>query len=164
MSKLKVYYMKEKDLNKWAEAGFDIMPNVPLYGGYAIYIEKKIPKDSNMVKMMMDNYDSDAMHKYLYNKDTQDYYTSIGVNYYKDSDGKLKLDRSNEKLMDTVTNVRLVIFQADEDSLLTLCPTSDWRMPVRIPAAKLVRPYFDDEIRDLIGKNLAGVTYMEATD
>ena len=163
MSKLKVYYMKEKDPNKWAEAGFDIYLNEPYFGGWAIFLEKKIPKEDIMAVRMIENYDSESMLKNFYSPDSQEYYTSIGVNYFKDENGNLKLDRECAKLIDTVTTVRLVIYQADGDKLLHLAPTSDWLMPIRIPAAKLIDPYFKDEIDRLVKSGVVGVRYMEET-
>lgn len=160
MSKLKVYVMKEADLNKWADAGYDIQPMVPVFGGMAIFKETKVDFKDKFPQAMISNYNDPNKQKYFRNSMTGDYLHSIGVNFYKTADGASVVDQDNETFRENVTKIRLAVFDNDEDKMLCLCPY-DWTCPIRVYAAKLIYPYMKEEIDNLLKKGLISIRYVE---
>jgi len=160
MPKLKVYVMKETDLNKWAEVGYDIQPQVPVFGGMAIFKETKVDFMDKFPQAMISNYNDPNKQKYFRTSRTEDYLHSIGVNFYKNADGTHTVDQENELFRENITKIRLAVFENDEDKMLCLCPY-DWTCPIRIYAAKLIYPYMKEEIDSLLKKGLISARYVE---
>lgn len=160
MSKMRVYKMKEEDLNKWAEAGYDLEPKVPMFGGMAVFKEFTVPFEDRFPQAMISNYNDPAKQKYFRNSHTDDYLHSIGVNFYKLEDGSLVVDQENKTFRENIVKFRLAVFEHDADRWLCLCPY-DWTCPIRIYSSKLIDSYMKEEVRSLLEKGLIKISYVE---
>ncbi len=167
MAKLKVYYNKEDDMNKYGEDQWLVMNPEMSGGALIIYKQVQVPFESELVQMLIKVYNSPEFQDATLIKGKafyDNYFKNIHLDFVKLENGSFKLNTENDITKQVLCTWRVELDTTDKDRLFRIAPF-DFSFPIPIYAGKLIDRAEEAKkvISEAMDKGLIGIKYLEET-